>query len=55
LKDFQVAIDTLDSGHIAPRSMVTDRIALDAVPTAFEALRQRTTQCKVMIDPWASR
>jgi threonine dehydrogenase-like Zn-dependent dehydrogenase len=53
LKDFQVAIDTLDAGHVAPRSMITDRIGLDQVPGVFEALRQRTTQCKVMIDPWA--
>jgi 2-desacetyl-2-hydroxyethyl bacteriochlorophyllide A dehydrogenase len=55
LRDFQVAVDTLDAGHVAPRSMITDRITLDQVPSAFEALRQRTTQCKVMIDPWASR
>jgi (R,R)-butanediol dehydrogenase/meso-butanediol dehydrogenase/diacetyl reductase len=54
LRDFQVSIDTLDAGQLAPRSMITDRVGLNQLPVAFEALRQRTTQCKVMIDPWAS-
>jgi len=30
---------------------VTGRIGLAAVPDAFEALRRRTTQCKVLIMP----
>lgn len=51
-RDFQVAVDTLDAGHVEPRAMITDRITLDEVPAAFEALRHRTTQCKVIIDPW---
>jgi (R,R)-butanediol dehydrogenase/meso-butanediol dehydrogenase/diacetyl reductase len=51
-RDFQVAVDTLDAGHVEPRAMITDRISLDETPTQFEALRQRSTQCKVIIDPW---
>ena len=33
----------------------TDRIGLDETSRVFEALRQRTTQCKVLIDPWKDR
>lgn len=54
LGDFQVCIDTLDAGSLEPRTMITDRISLDETPAMFEALRQRTTQCKVLIDPWKS-
>jgi (R,R)-butanediol dehydrogenase/meso-butanediol dehydrogenase/diacetyl reductase len=32
--------------------MVTDLVGLDAMPAAFEALRQRSTQCKVLVDPF---
>jgi len=52
LGDFQVAIDTLDAGSVEPRVMITDRISLDETPAMFEALRQRSHQCKVLIDPW---
>jgi threonine dehydrogenase-like Zn-dependent dehydrogenase len=44
----------LDAGAIEPRSMITDRVSLAGLPAAFEALRQRTHQCKVMVDPWAA-
>ncbi len=53
IRDFQVAVDTLSAGHVEPRAMITDRISLAQVPTMFEALRRRSTQCKVIIDPWA--
>jgi threonine dehydrogenase-like Zn-dependent dehydrogenase len=33
--------------------MITDTVSFDQFPAAFEALRNRTTQCKVMLDPWA--
>lgn len=52
MRDFEVAIDTLDAGALSPRAMVTDRVSLDQTPAMFEALRQRTHQCKVLIDPW---
>jgi (R,R)-butanediol dehydrogenase/meso-butanediol dehydrogenase/diacetyl reductase len=52
LRDFQVAIDTLDAGSVEPRAMITDRVSLTETPAMFEALRQRSTQCKVLIDPW---
>jgi len=31
--------------------MVTDRIGLDALPAAFEALRKPSTECKVLVEP----
>lgn len=51
--EFQTCVDALDAGHVSPRSMITDSVGLSEAPAAFEALRQRTHQCKVMIDPWA--
>lgn len=53
LQEFQHVADTFDAGHVEPRSMITDRLSLDELPAAFEALRQRSSQCKVMVDPWA--
>jgi (R,R)-butanediol dehydrogenase / meso-butanediol dehydrogenase / diacetyl reductase len=50
--DFEIAADVLDREGDAPRAMVTDVVGLDAMPLAFEALRQRSTQCKVMVDPF---
>jgi (R,R)-butanediol dehydrogenase / meso-butanediol dehydrogenase / diacetyl reductase len=52
LRDFQTCLDVLDSGDVAPRAMVTDQVGLDAMPAAFEALRNRTHQCKVLVEPW---
>jgi (R,R)-butanediol dehydrogenase/meso-butanediol dehydrogenase/diacetyl reductase len=33
--------------------MISETVSLSAMPPAFEALKDRTTQCKVMVDPWA--
>lgn len=51
VRDFEVSVDALDAGHVAPRLMITDRVSLEELPQSFEALRQRTHQCKVMIVP----
>lgn len=53
LREFQHCVDALDRGDVAPRAMITDRANLDEAPDAFEALRSRTRQCKVMISPWS--
>jgi (R,R)-butanediol dehydrogenase/meso-butanediol dehydrogenase/diacetyl reductase len=50
-QEYEAALDALDGGAIEPRMLVTDTIALNATPTVFESLRQRTHQCKVLIDP----
>jgi threonine dehydrogenase-like Zn-dependent dehydrogenase len=44
----------LDSGAVQARAMITDQVSLDELPSAFEALRQRTHQCKVMVVPFAA-
>jgi (R,R)-butanediol dehydrogenase/meso-butanediol dehydrogenase/diacetyl reductase len=51
MREFQAALDVLDGGHAPPRAMVTETVALDAMPAAFEGLRKRTHQCKVMVAP----
>lgn len=52
MHEFRTSIDALDKGRFAPQHLVSDVVGLDAAPGAFEALRQRTTQCKVLIDPF---
>ena len=49
--DFALTVDMLGAGRIDPTPMVTDRIELDALPAAFEALRKPSTQCKVIVEP----
>jgi hypothetical protein len=31
--------------------MITDRVGMDAFPTAFEAMRRPTSQCKLILRP----
>jgi (R,R)-butanediol dehydrogenase/meso-butanediol dehydrogenase/diacetyl reductase len=52
VRDFEMSAHALEHDGDAPRAMVTDRIGLDALPQAFEALRRRSTQCKVLVDPF---
>ena len=49
--EYQVALDALDGGKAPPHAMITETVALSAMPAAFEALRKRTSQCKVMVKP----
>ena len=51
-REFEHAIAPFDAGAVEPRDMVTDTVSLAEFPAAFEALRTRTHQCKVMLDPW---
>jgi threonine dehydrogenase-like Zn-dependent dehydrogenase len=45
--------DVLATDH-TPRAMITDTVPLDKLATKFETMRASTsTDCKVMIDPWA--
>jgi (R,R)-butanediol dehydrogenase/meso-butanediol dehydrogenase/diacetyl reductase len=50
-RDFEVCVDALEKDADTQRAMVTDVIHLEDMPPVFEALRQRTTQCKVLVDP----
>jgi (R,R)-butanediol dehydrogenase/meso-butanediol dehydrogenase/diacetyl reductase len=47
--DFDFVIEMIARDRIDVAPMITDRIALDALPQSFEALRKPTTQCKVMV------
>jgi (R,R)-butanediol dehydrogenase/meso-butanediol dehydrogenase/diacetyl reductase len=51
LGEYRAALDALDGGQALPHAMISDTVALGAMPQAFEALKQRTTQCKVMVRP----
>lgn len=47
--DFDYVIDMIAKDRVEAAHMITDRITLDQLPDAFEALRKPTTQCKVMV------
>lgn len=51
-REFEIAVEALDNGHVEPRAMITNIVGLNAAPDAFEELRGRNNQCKVMIKPW---
>jgi threonine dehydrogenase-like Zn-dependent dehydrogenase len=53
LSEFEHVTRVLDRGAVEPRAMVTDTIGLGALPDTLEAMRHRTHQCKVLVDPWA--
>jgi (R,R)-butanediol dehydrogenase / meso-butanediol dehydrogenase / diacetyl reductase len=52
MQEFGAAIDALEGSRYAPQALVSETISLAQLPLAFEALRQRSTQCKVLIDPF---
>jgi len=49
--EYEAALDALNTGAAEPRLLVTGTVPLADVPEQFEALRHRTHQCKVLIDP----
>jgi len=51
MQEFQATLDALDGGLQPPAAMITETVSLAAMPEAFEALRTRTRQCKVMVEP----
>jgi (R,R)-butanediol dehydrogenase/meso-butanediol dehydrogenase/diacetyl reductase len=51
-REFEIAANALDRGHVEPRAMVTQEVSLDGAPAAFETLRAPNSQCKVLIKPW---
>lgn len=51
MHEFATAIDALDTGRYAPQHLVSDTVSLQQAPAAFEALKNRTTECKVLIAP----
>ncbi|MDP3175446.1 MAG: alcohol dehydrogenase catalytic domain-containing protein [Phenylobacterium sp.] len=51
VRDFDVAADMLLRSRVDLTGMVTDIVDFDAFPDAFEALRHRSHQCKVLLAP----
>jgi (R,R)-butanediol dehydrogenase / meso-butanediol dehydrogenase / diacetyl reductase len=51
--EYEAALNVLDAGAAEPRLLVTDVISLGDTPVRFEALRTRTHDCKVLINPEA--
>lgn len=53
MHEFAGAIDALDSNRFAPQNLISDVVSLGNMPEMFEKLRNRSTQCKVLVDPFA--
>jgi (R,R)-butanediol dehydrogenase/meso-butanediol dehydrogenase/diacetyl reductase len=51
MREYQAALDVLDGGRVAAKALVTETVSLTDMPATFEALRRRTTQCKVLVRP----
>lgn len=51
VRDFRVAAEMLATSRVDLSDMVTDIVGFDEFPDAFEQLRQRTHQCKVLLSP----
>jgi 2-desacetyl-2-hydroxyethyl bacteriochlorophyllide A dehydrogenase len=49
MAEFDAALEALGPGRFRPQSLITSRVSIGHAPEAFEALRRRTTQCKVLI------
>ena len=50
-QDFAFTIDMLASERVRSTAMITDRVGFADFPAAFEALKQPSTQCKVLLHP----
>ena len=49
--EFRTSLDMLESGQATAHALITGTVALGNMPETFEALRKRTSQCKVMVNP----
>ena len=49
MPEFETALEALGPGRFRPQALVTGRIGFGEVAETFEALKRRTTQCKVLI------
>jgi len=54
-REFEWVLDVLDQGAAEPCEMITQTVALDQLPEAFEGLRTNPRECKVMVAPGANR
>jgi (R,R)-butanediol dehydrogenase/meso-butanediol dehydrogenase/diacetyl reductase len=51
MSEYLMALDALDEARVLPRALVSDTVSLAALPATFEAMRQRTRECKVLVRP----
>jgi 2-desacetyl-2-hydroxyethyl bacteriochlorophyllide A dehydrogenase len=51
MREYEVSLDLLDGGYAEARALITNTVPLSGLPAMFESLRQRTSQCKVMVRP----
>jgi 2-desacetyl-2-hydroxyethyl bacteriochlorophyllide A dehydrogenase len=49
MAEFETALEALGPGRFRPQELITERIGFSEIAETFEALRRRTTQCKVLI------
>jgi (R,R)-butanediol dehydrogenase/meso-butanediol dehydrogenase/diacetyl reductase len=49
IEDCRFTLQMMSAGRIDPSAMITDRVSLDELPEAFEALKRPTHECKVML------
>jgi (R,R)-butanediol dehydrogenase/meso-butanediol dehydrogenase/diacetyl reductase len=49
--EYEAALDVLNAGAAEPRLLVSDTISLGDAPKRFEALRTRSHDCKILINP----
>ena len=49
-EDFEFTIEMMMQGRIVADAMITEVVSLEQVPAVFEALKQPTNQCKVLIN-----
>lgn len=52
IAEFEHVARVMDTREAECRVLITDTVPLAQLPACFEALRQRTHQCKVMVSPW---
>ena len=50
-RDFAAVINAVATGAVKPGPIHTSTVSLDELPTAFEALRAQSRECKVLIRP----
>ena len=51
LRDFEAAVDAMDSGAAEPRAMISGTIRLGELPEVFEQLRYTHRGCKTLVQP----
>ena len=49
-EDFEFTIEMMMQSRISAEAMITEVVSLEQVPAVFEALKQPTDQCKVLIN-----